>query len=169
MFPLVGEARPPSDQNGPPAIDLKLVGDVFNGIPGLNDNHRRVLSDVVEVVASSSPDFSSPAKSHITWFGQYGCALLAVQSSVCRVQLQLVCLDEWEFQMHSGNGSAGRTHCSHAGNDASKLIKVGSVQAAEYSDFLNRAEMLLDAAQERKGDKRSAALNEQVRPAISSP
>jgi hypothetical protein len=163
VFPLLGNSNPPNDQRDPPPIDLRFVRSVFQNLPQLDSDRLRILSDAVDVVATSSPDFTSPSKAHITWFGEYGCALLAVRSSIGRVQLQLVCPDEWEFQMHSGVGSAGRTHCSHASNDASKLLKIGSVPAAKYQDFLSRTQMLLIAAQERKGDKRSAASNKQVR------
>ena len=114
----------------------------------------RALGSAVAAFMTTSPEFRE--EPHITWFGQYGCALMAFQNAINQVQLQLVGLDEWSFNVHSG---PGRTYCSQPGNDASKYINIGVIKVEKYAKFLETAQKLLKEAGKRKGGERSANSN----------
>ncbi|GAB4822814.1 hypothetical protein N2152v2_009860 [Parachlorella kessleri] len=71
--------------------------------PGLANGDLAALSSAVAFLADSD----------VTWFGEYGCALLALRPpaekhyhpAAEQVTLLLVGLDKWEFAVHSGGGS----------------------------------------------------------------
>ena len=88
--------------------------------------------DAVCALESSGTAFQDAP--HVTWFGEYGCALLANEPRVGTVHLTLVCLDQWAFRMHSGPDA--REHTADATSDASSVDAVGHVPSAEYLDFL---------------------------------
>ena len=84
---------------------------------------------------------------------------MAFQNAIDQVQLQLVGLDEWSFNVHSG---PGRTYCSQPGNDGSKYINIGVIKLENYANFLETAQKLLKGAENRNGEERSANSNKQA-------
>eukprot|EP01045_Picozoa_sp_COSAG04_P020639 COSAG04_NODE_2132_length_4728_cov_2.884424_3_plen_861_part_01 len=96
---------------------------------------------------------------HISWCPDYGCALIADITQPGVVELRLVCLDVWEFSVHSAVGAGGRRHQSRAGRDAAKLISIGTIEQDSYQKFLALADKFMKAAQKRTGEKRRSAAN----------
>lgn len=121
-----------------------------------SDFDLQELNSVVDVLENNS--LSSKVQS-VTWFGEYGCALLSTVANVDDVKLNLICLDQWTFSMRSG--PSGRKHSAHAGNHSSVAILVGTIPLRIFPDFLDRTSFLLQRAKSRKGEKRTAAGNEQ--------
>ena len=119
------------------------------------------------------PDGGLHAVPHVQWFAEYGCALIAHEKRVGVIDLRLVGLDGWEFQILSD--ATARHHCSQAGMNAATQLSVPDLtpDTAEYDEwmeldsvgryekFLRLAMQLLAAAKSRKGDKRSGVSNEQ--------
>jgi hypothetical protein len=93
---------------------------------------QSALCTAISALESTAPAFG--AVPHVTWFGEYGCCLLASVPRVGIVQLRLVCLDEWSFRMHAE--AHVRTHTADAGGDAYVLDHVGQVALCDYHDFL---------------------------------
>ena len=147
-------------------------------------SERDELCAAIAALESSAPSFQRAP--HISWFGAYGCALLATVPRVGTVHLRLVCLDQWAFRMHPICREQGRAHTADAHPDASITDHVGHIALDHYADFmcalatphlansvLRRALLarpasgrlhvtkLLEKADQRKGDKRSAASNDQ--------
>lgn len=79
----------------------------------------------VEALQTKSPEGGKPP--HLTWFGEYGCVLMAHRSNPMWVYLKLVCLDGWSFWEHSGPG-ASRSHTSIPTADAVKQLPIGQIQ-----------------------------------------
>jgi hypothetical protein len=140
---------------------------------------RTLAADGAPFGTSARPDLDS--EPHVTWFPEYGCALIAQIKRPGIVELQLVALDGWEASVHSG--SEGRAHQSCAGRDAAKPLTVGTVEldtvspgsarrdewaelgtVERYQTFMKLTDKLLNAAKRRTGDKRSAAKNPQGNP-----
>lgn len=57
--------------------------------------------------------------------------------------------------------SSGRTQCSHAGTDGAVSLYLGKVALERFDDFCTLADKLLAKAMARRGNKRSAAENDQ--------
>jgi len=162
LFPLLSHLPPPSDQTAPNR-EIALVTSFLHSLSDAEaamwqpeQADLAVLAWAASALEQSQPAFKGVP--HITWFGEYGCALLATMPRVGEVVLMLVCPDEWKFYLHCGEHS--RTHCSLAGADATPL-HVGCVSEAEYGDFLFKTYDLLGKAASRTGDKRSANRNPQ--------
>ena len=117
----------------------------------------RVLSWAAAVLRSEVPAFEQPG--HVRWFAEYGCALLATVACVGKVKMQLVSLDRWSFEMHSGKGR--RTFTSRPGRDELSVIYIGTVDELKFEALCELMARLLADAQLRTGRKRSAASNEQ--------
>ena len=99
----------------------------------VSEDEKRAFSTAVSALESTEPRFKGAP--HVTWFGEYGCALLANSTRVGLVQLRLVALDMWRFRMHS-EASGLRTHTADAGPDAACTLHIGEVALADYVDFL---------------------------------
>ena len=125
----------------------------------------------IKALSSAEPAFGNAP--HITWFGEYGCALIASVPRVGEVHLRVVGLDGWQFRMHSSGfrfsgmpmhgtvQAGGRTHTADASPSVSVVDHVGHVPLDNYVDFMGKVHHLLTLAAARKGEKRSAAANDQ--------
>ena len=91
------------------------------------------LALAIAALECQAPTFNSAP--NVTWFGEYGCALLASELRVGVVQLRIVCLDGWTFRMHSKAGG-GRSHTADAAADAASPVQIGEVPTAEYAGFM---------------------------------
>ena len=87
----------------------------------------RALNFAASVLETAEPVFGGPP--HVSWFGQYGCVLLADMPHVATVQLRLLCLDGWTFWEHSHTG--GRTHTSQPAPDSARQLPVGQIELEE--------------------------------------
>eukprot|EP00887_Chlorella_sp_A99_P004660 scaffold4.g4660.t1 len=121
--------------------------------PGLPDADRTAVTRAVGFVCSSDS---------VTWLPEYACALLVlrppagahIQPAHGLVDLALVGLDMWGFMGHSTNASELQPTavCSD-----SQLIDCGSLPAEHLNTFrVNLQRAMSKAAEERKGDARSA-------------
>ena len=96
----------------------------------------RALNFAASALETAEPVFGGPP--HVSWFGEYGCVLLADMPHVDTVQLRLLCLDGWTFWEHSHTG--GRTHTSQPAPDSPRQLPVGQIQLEECdSSALNGA------------------------------
>jgi hypothetical protein len=164
LFPTISCQKPPSKQKGfESAIELvqtfvNSLGASLQGAWRPSDDEREALNSAVEVFNTRAPELQRPP--HITcWFGEYGCVLLATEQRVGRVQLNIVCLDEWAFQVHSGLERKIQT--SHASPVAVVIINVGEIDKAKYNEFCVLVQQLLAKSEQCHEDKRSAGYNEQ--------
>jgi hypothetical protein len=73
--------------------------------------------------------------------------------------LQIIAPDEWHFQLQ-GTGSE-RVYTSRPQNKAGKTLHAGIIDTKVYETFLERFDKFFEEAVKRRGDKRSAARNEQ--------
>jgi hypothetical protein len=88
------------------------------------------LRSAISALTTTSPAFK--AAPHVTWFCEYGCALLASVPRVGEVHLQLVGLDDFKFRMHSE--PTRRTHTADAyGWEA---LHVGRIALELYPAFM---------------------------------
>lgn len=92
---------------------------------------------------------------HISWFGQYGCALVSTMSQFRSVHLMLISLDAWSFKMQSGETSY--TFTGKPSRLKYSSIFIGMVPNAQFKNFLSKVHKILEKCLHRKGDKRSAA------------
>ena len=122
-----------------------------------SEAERVSLESAAAALSGSTPLFGKAPL--VTWYGDYGCALLAWTMRVDDVQLELLGLDCWAFRMHSG--PAARTFGARAALDTPVSLHVAQIKTHQLEKFQRLAAKFLDAAKERKGDKRSAAANEQ--------
>lgn len=120
------------------------------------EDDRNALASVVAALTSVEP---APGRPYVWWFAGYGCALLATVPFPSKVCLELICLDEWTFEMHSG--PTGRTHTAHVGRDSASHLPDRHINARAFESFCELVTILLSRAQTRHGRKRSAASNEQ--------
>jgi len=118
---------------------------------------QRALLLAATALESAAPEFQQAP--HVTWFMQYGCAMLASVPTVGHVHLQLVCLDEWSFSVHSG--PERRTNTAQPGSDSPASLHIGKVRTHEYSALCELVKQLLAQVQERVGKARSANSNKQ--------
>lgn len=117
------------------ALLLRSFADSFASEAGHwrpSESETNSFRDVVGALESKGPAFQ--AAPHVTWFGAFGCALLANEPRAGAVHLTLVCLDQWAFRMHSG--PEAREHTADAMSDSSSVDTVGQVPSAEYPEFL---------------------------------
>ena len=156
-FPEFGSIQPCDDQDVAD-FPISLFKFFLEGEQWHPQQHERValLSAYEAAFETKFPKFKG--NPHITWFGKYGCALMATQSMVSCIQLNLIGLDEWSFRVHSGP----RTRTYDSAACTSKHIPVGDIAAQNYARFLDIAAILLGKATSRKGNARSAGSNEQV-------
>jgi hypothetical protein len=94
-------------------------------------NELAAFSNAIAALERTAPAFN--AAPHVTWLGEYGCALLASEPSVGKVHLRVVALDAWSFRMHS---STVRTHTADSRLDACVIDHVGHVLHDEYVEFM---------------------------------
>ena len=91
------------------------------------------------------------------------CFLSKIQSQLTARRLplyvQIIGPDEWGFMFHQA--SLQRTYSSIPQTSAGKTLHVGDIDRYDYSKFVDRLSQFLEQAQERKGEARSAAHNEQ--------
>jgi hypothetical protein len=97
----------------------------------------------------------------IRWFGEYGCAMFMTEApSGCTLassltHIDLVCLDAWRFSLHADPEERRfRSLCG-----GTSVVRAG--QCSSGAEFVATFERLLAKAQQRHGDKRSAATNAQ--------
>lgn len=121
-----------------------------------SDAELQDLNFVVDVLENDSLSSQTP---QITWFREYGCALLSRVLTVDDVKLTLICLDQWSFSMLSS--PTGRKHSAHPGVHSSVVVFIGTVRQPRHSHFIETTHILLKEAQKRTGEKRSAASNKQ--------
>lgn len=121
-----------------------------------SDSELQDLKYIVDVLENDSLSAQTP---QVTWFREYGCALLSSASTVDDVKLTLICLDQWSFSMLSG--PTGRKHSAHPGVHSSVVLFIGTVRLPRYSHFIETTHILLKEAQKRTGEKRSVASNKQ--------
>lgn len=98
------------------------------------------------------------ADNKISWFPQYGCALLEEHGAGCiarTVALNTIGLDAYHFEMHGFRGSNKHNHTSYA-NDY-EILHIGTSTQETVKIFHKKFSRLLDKASSRKGDHRSAA------------
>jgi hypothetical protein len=88
------------------------------------DAEQRALDAAVEALSGSSSSFGKAPQ--VTWYGKYGCALLAWTPRVDEMHLELIGLDRWAFHMHSGPQS--RTFGARADIDAPVVLHVAHVR-----------------------------------------
>ena len=79
----------------------------------------------------------------VTWYSEYGCALLAWTPRVDQVHLELIGLDRWAFHMHSGPRS--RTFGARADLDAPVVLHVAHVRLQHFSILKSLAKFLMAA------------------------
>ena len=104
---------------------------------------------------------------HVKFYGEYGCALLStVIHANEMVNLVLVCLDGWEFQVHSS--SSMRDHSAIAKpedlqvmSEDLQVMSVGRLDLDKYTSFLERTDYFITRAAMIHGDGRSAASGSQ--------
>ena len=136
IFPL-GCSQPNQLQNdivAKCASLLRAFADTFVADTGLwrpEANEQAAFANAVAALECTAPAFN--AAPHVTWLGEYGCALLASEPSVGKVHLRLVALDSWCFRMHS---SAERTHTADPCLNASVTDHVGHTPSDEYEDLM---------------------------------
>lgn len=142
FFPL--SSQPPCQMQMPVASSFIPVLRAFrefllvflHGFDGINDfllASKKALALAIAALKSPAPVFESAP--HVTWYGEYGCALLASELRVGVVQLRIVCLDGWTFRMHSETRGV-RTHTADAAGDASSTLQIGQIPTVEYADLL---------------------------------
>ena len=145
IFPL--SWQPPCQRQTPVVADFLLVLDGFReSIHALSvqasttttisecmRESEGALDRAIAALESKAPTFDSVP--HVTWFGEYGCALLASELRVGVVQLRIVGLDGWTFRMHS-KADGPRSHTADAAADAASPVQIGEVRADEYDDFM---------------------------------
>ena len=117
----------------------------------------RCQTITITVLEVQGPVFNRPP--YVAWYEHYGCALLFWVRHVGVVQLELVGLDCWSFSMHSG--PEGRTQSSQTACHRSVSLQVGTLPLEDYPKFLERMKILLELAEKRKANERSAAFNRQ--------
>ena len=122
----------------------------------VTDSEVQALSMAASALLSGSLGASTP---HVIWQPEYACALLCSMEQVDVVDLRLVFVDGWAFKMQP-NG-ATHTHSAHVSADAAGVLVVGTVPLKKWDDYMSTADQLLQAAQARMGDKRSAESNRQ--------
>ena len=138
MFPTLGCVPPSCEQKPHGSESAALLDGFANSLATKTSQWRpapdeqNALSTAIAALQSTRPEFNAPP--HATWFAEYGCVLLANVPRVGTVQLQLVCLDEWSYRMHSAEH--GRAHTAEARLDTYKLDHVGLLNLEDYSDFL---------------------------------
>lgn len=118
---------------------------------------QRALLLAAAALESAAPEFQQVP--HVTWYMQYGCALLASVPTVGHVHLRLVCLDEWSLSVHSG--PEGRTNTAQSGSDSPATLHIGKVHTHEYPELCELVKQLLTQVQMRVGEARSAHTNKQ--------
>ena len=118
---------------------------------------QRALLLAAAALESAAPEFQQVP--HVTWYMQYGCALLASVPTVGHVHLRLVCLDEWSLSVHSG--PEGRTNTAQSGSDSPATLHIGKVRTHEYPKLCELVKQLLTQVQMRAGKGRSAHTNKQ--------
>jgi hypothetical protein len=138
MFPTLGCVPPCCEQKPLASESAALLYAFAESLASETSQWRpapdeqAALSAAIATLQSAQPEFNAPP--HATWFGEYGCVLLASVPRVGTVQLRLVCLDEWSFRMHSV--ADVRTHTAEARVDTYELDYVGLVNIEYYFDFL---------------------------------
>ena len=150
-----------SQLDKPHADDLKLVHSFVDSLsaeaaswtwrPSATE-HRALKAAVAALTTGSTPAFDKAPC--VTWFGEYGCALIARTPRVEEMHLELLGLDGWTFR-------GERTVSSQAELNSPVSLHVGTIPLDKYHDFLRLTSKFLDAAKERKGGKRTAAANDQ--------
>jgi len=77
--------------------------------------------------------------------------------------LQIIAPDEWCFGICEGGGTGGgsRKYSARPPDCAGKMLFAGSIDVLHYELFLSRVRKFLNQAQDKQGEKRSAAHNEQ--------
>jgi hypothetical protein len=98
------------------------------------EKQHAALCDAIAALECTAPAFN--AAPHVTWLGEYGCALLASEPSVGKVHLRIVALDSWKFRMHSSADSAERTHTADASLEACVTDHVGHTSRDKYDEFM---------------------------------
>jgi hypothetical protein len=81
----------------------------------------------VATLEADAPRLGEPA--HATWFGEYGCVLLAEMVRPAVINLRLVCLDGWTFWEHSHSG--GRSHTATPARHAPRQLPIGMLEAED--------------------------------------
>ena len=117
----------------------------------------RAMQRAVAALTMRSPAVGAPP--HVTWYGPYGCVLLACMTMPGMVQLELLGLDEWTLHVHSGPGH--RTQSSRPAAHMPVSMHTGAVPLHLYPKLLDFVEKLLAAARARTAEKRSAATKTQ--------
>jgi hypothetical protein len=79
----------------------------------------------VATLEADAPRLGEPA--HVTWFGEYGCVLLAEMVRPTAIHLRLVCLDGWTFWEHSHPD--GRSHTSTPAPNAPVQLPIAVLDA----------------------------------------
>eukprot|EP00965_Chrysotila_dentata_P105823 3495538-Pleurochrysis_carterae.AAC.2 len=119
----------------------KLVAgcvDLLNGFMDSTSPWHPSLKERVAIQAAlhsfvtERPAFESAP--YITWFGKYGCALLSSVPQVGLVQLRLVCLDAWSFQVHATEEEGKRI--ARANNDGAAVCHVGHVPLEDFGQLM---------------------------------
>lgn len=123
----------------------------------------RSLVDVSRALSSSNkPDFEV-TPFHTIPYPKYGCAALASKQQLLdTVHLSIIGLDQWAFRVHSSyDAMCTRTHTSDASVSAPVSSFVGTVEEQNYEKVIAAVTRLLELAQQRKKNERSAASNQQ--------
>lgn len=81
----------------------------------------------VAALETDAPKLGEPA--HISWFGEYGCVLLAEMIRPATIHLRLVCLDGWTFWEHSHPG--GRSHTATPARNTPQQLPIGVIETEE--------------------------------------
>lgn len=114
------------------------------------DDHK-VLNDATELLHNSLSD-----ESLLTWFGEYGCALLAKETSVGYLHLALICLDEWAFQ-------STYQPCSYESKPGGNvLLHLGKLQCSMYNGFMQLAKVRIRDVKKNQGNQKTPAMIEAI-------
>lgn len=116
------------------ALLLRQFSDTLNANDSLwrpGASERAAFCDAIAALECTAPAFK--AAPHVTWLGEYGCALLASEPSIGKVHLRIVALDSWSFRMHS---STVREHTADSCLDACVTDHAGHVRRDKYDDFM---------------------------------
>lgn len=92
----------------------------------------------------------------VSWFGDYGCALVPYLTETCvdEVHLRLVALDSWRFSVHTSSLGA---HTDVSIPEDNTILFLGYVRSVDFLNFIDHVHKLLRKAQKLKGDQRSSA------------
>ena len=131
LFPATGASPSNLQDQGNEAIHL--FGQFCLGVA---QHPAWQTTDAEWTALDSTADF---LRAQMVFFAPYACALMWEESNVGRASLQLICLDEHVFFVHSG--TAGRAHSARVGE--ARVLPVGTVPIEQLEAVLRRSQELL--------------------------